>query len=420
MNRSVSLLVLFWSFFNYCNFIRMKISFLKTTRATVRRIAVRSRGKRTGTGVTTRTTKRKRRTTASGSVTTLPVRHRKHFSRYYFQIFYCSRTHSQLSQFVKEIQKSPFSDSVRLVSLASRNIMCINDAVKRLGSNALINERCLEMQKSGKKKQKNDEDIVEEKTKRMKKGEGEKCPFYRQTAIEKLRDQALLRVLDIEELAGHGRRLNACPYYASRHAATDAQIIVLPYNTLLHKPTREAVGLRLKGSVVVVDEAHNLLDTVTHIHSSELSGKQICAAHSQLGQYMERYRPRLKAKNLLYIKQILFILRNMIKLFGCKVTNGPDEKVPTGVRGTNNLLSLLSFMTETKIDNLDLNKLVKYMTKSNIARKLHGFAEKYSGQGDSAEAAKLPEKGIKAFLKSIENNKGNKSAVPNDGKQVRF
>ena len=57
------------------------------------------------------------------------------------QIYYCSRTHSQLSQFVREVQKSPFADEIRLVSLASRNNLCINPAVKALGSSSLVNER---------------------------------------------------------------------------------------------------------------------------------------------------------------------------------------------------------------------------------------------------------------------------------------
>lgn len=36
------------------------------------------------------------------------------------KIFFCSRTHSQLSQFVGELKKSPYFDKVSLVSLASR------------------------------------------------------------------------------------------------------------------------------------------------------------------------------------------------------------------------------------------------------------------------------------------------------------
>lgn len=68
----------------------------------------------------------------------------------FFQIFYCSRTHSQLAQFVREVQKSPFSDSTRVVSLGSRQNLCINDDVKRLKNINKINDRCLELQKKDK------------------------------------------------------------------------------------------------------------------------------------------------------------------------------------------------------------------------------------------------------------------------------
>ena len=187
-------------------------------------------------------------------------------------------------------------------------------------------------------------------------------------------------------------------------------LAVLPYNTLLHKPTRDAIGLRLKGSVVIVDEAHNLLDTITHIHSAEVTGRQLCVAHTQLSQYMERYRSRLNPKNLLYIKQIRVILKNMVKLFGCKVTEGPEAGVGTVLGNTQNLLSIVTFMTEADIFNQDLNKLVNFMTKSKIAQKLHGFAEKYKdvdmAKSETEEAAvKRPERGIQDFLKSVENKK---------------
>lgn len=38
------------------------------------------------------------------------------------QIYYCSRTHSQLAQFVHEVQRSPFGKDTRLVSLGSRQV----------------------------------------------------------------------------------------------------------------------------------------------------------------------------------------------------------------------------------------------------------------------------------------------------------
>lgn len=49
----------------------------------------------------------------------------------------------------------------------------------------------------------------------------------------------------------------------------------MPYNTLLHKSTREASGIRLEGNIFIIDEAHNLLDTIGHIHSSQINGQQV-------------------------------------------------------------------------------------------------------------------------------------------------
>lgn len=54
-----------------------------------------------------------------------------------------------------------------------------------------------------------------------------------------------------------------------------SQLVVLPYQMLLHAATRQATGIRLQGQVVVIDEAHNLIDTITGIHSAEVSGSQV-------------------------------------------------------------------------------------------------------------------------------------------------
>lgn len=55
-----------------------------------------------------------------------------------------------------------------------------------------------------------------------------------------------------------------------RQAATTAQLIVVPYQILIHNATRKASGIKLKDSVVIIDEAHNLVDTIGNIHSVEV------------------------------------------------------------------------------------------------------------------------------------------------------
>lgn len=44
---------------------------------------------------------------------------------------------------------------------------------------------------------------------------------------------------------------------------------------MLHKSTREANGICLEGNVFIIDEAHNLLDTISNIHSSQINGQQV-------------------------------------------------------------------------------------------------------------------------------------------------
>ena len=52
------------------------------------------------------------------------------------------------------------------------------------------------------------------------------------------------------------------PIFHSRKAIEDAQIVIIPYNTLLHSSTREAIDIKLENSVVIIDEAHNVLETI--------------------------------------------------------------------------------------------------------------------------------------------------------------
>uniref|UniRef100_A0A8C9SGS7 DEAD/H (Asp-Glu-Ala-Asp/His) box helicase 11 n=1 Tax=Scleropages formosus TaxID=113540 RepID=A0A8C9SGS7_SCLFO len=281
------------------------------------------------------------------------------------QIYYCSRTHSQLAQFVHEVQKSPFAENISLVSLGSRQNLCINEEVRRLGSVQLINDRCMEMQKNKHEKSSGGE------PKRRRSKPKAVCPFYRHEALQGLRDEALVKVRDIEQLVALGHETKGCPYYGGRLAVPAAQLVVLPYQTLLHEATRRASGIRLKDQVVIIDEAHNLTDTITCIHSSEVTGAQLCCAHSQLSQYVGRYRNRLKAKNLMYLKQILFVVEGLVRVLG------GGKNIPQGhnfflFAGTE-MLTINNFLFKAQIDNINLFKIQRYFEKSLISRKVGRF-----------------------------------------------
>jgi chromosome transmission fidelity protein 1 len=191
------------------------------------------------------------------------------------QIIFCSRTHSQLTQFVGELHRTPFADSMALVALGSRRALCVNDAVLRLSAPALINERCLELQKPASAAAKRAAAAAADGAAaaadgaaaaaagggpRPRKAASGRCPFLAagSQAAATTRDMILAHPLDIEELAKLGRRRGTCPYYAARRAVGQADVVLAPYSALLVADTRRALGLRVEGSVVVVDEGHNL------------------------------------------------------------------------------------------------------------------------------------------------------------------
>nr|XP_028601374.1 ATP-dependent DNA helicase DDX11 isoform X2 [Podarcis muralis] len=261
------------------------------------------------------------------------------------KIYYCSRTHSQLAQFVHEVQKSPFGKETRLVSLGSRQNLCVNEEVRHLGAVQLINDRCMEMQKNKHEKSNTGEE-AEGKKRRVSRTV---CPFYSYEPMQLLRDEVLVEVKDIEQLVTLGKGMKACPYYGSRYAIPAAQL---------------------------------------------------CCAHSQLLQYMERYRKRLKAKNLMYIKQILFLLEKFVAVLGGNINQNPNtQSIPqAGVQ----LKSINDFLFQCQIDNINLFKVQHYCAKSLISRKLFGFIERYGASG-ALKTRKEDQKisGLQNFLQTL-------------------
>lgn len=56
---------------------------------------------------------------------------------------------------------------------------------------------------------------------------------------------------------------------------------------------RESLGIRLEGSVIIVDEAHNLVGAVHDIHSAALTCQQLAGSLTQLATYHTDFQSRL-------------------------------------------------------------------------------------------------------------------------------
>lgn len=311
------------------------------------------------------------------------------------QIIYACRTHSQLSQFVNEVKKTVYANQIRLVSLASRANLCVNPVVSNTRSAALINDRCMDMMRKGQKNKKH------------------RCPCLSQSLVSTLTDEILSDVQDIEQVHQMGKELSACAYYASRSGVREADLIVMPYNILIHEKTRTSFGIDLRDTVVIIDEAHNLLDTIASVHSAEVSQEQLSSCLTQVREYVTRYNERLNPANRLHLKQLQSFIKSIVSLLHpsdqrLTVTEGsgggrggdhqrqePKGKVSKSAPAHNNndrrreeqqppphrsrqetqeqLFSVTDFVLTAGIDNINLFNLLNYCEKSQLARKLFAF-----------------------------------------------
>jgi chromosome transmission fidelity protein 1 len=327
------------------------------------------------------------------------------------KIIFASRTHTQLSQFISELKKTSFgkdmeekaSDGpVRNISLGSRKQMCINPSVQDLGKKVgmeAMNERCLELMKGSS----------------AKSTKSRHCHFLPpsteagQARLLEYRDSAFTRVRDIEDLVELGREMEVCPYFGARSGARQAHLITLPYNLLLQANGRSSLNITLKDSIVIIDEAHNLIDTILSIHTVSITSKQVKQAREQIQEYLRRFSTRLKGSNEVNLKKLLKLLDSLDK--ECIA----QQKRMKGAKTIEEIVTAAELVRRLggNLDQINLLELEAWLKEMQIARKVAGYAEKKSpklqdkvsskdtkSQSQSALSAMHT---IEAFLLSLAN-----------------
>lgn len=308
------------------------------------------------------------------------------------KVFFASRTHSQLSQVINEIKKSPFSKDVRCTTLASRQNLCINSNVLKLKNLSDINEKCLDMQKS-KSSKTTSADSEGPSKKKQKLDSCGKCEFNNPSRIEKLKGKIVSEIMDIEDLVKAGKKLCACPYYSSRSSVKEADIVLLPYQILFHKKTRAQTGIELEKSVVIIDEAHNLLDAIFGMYSVEINLAELEVTLNQIQAYKRKYISRFSSGNLLKINQLIFVIKRLIKIL--KETLEPSKY---------RVLNIPELLSEGDFFNINLFHLIQFCEQTRFEQKIRGFSKSLS-----LEESKKPTK--TAMSKILDKMKKNEPKV---------
>ncbi|KAF9219229.1 DNA repair helicase [Gyrodon lividus] len=323
------------------------------------------------------------------------------------KVYYASRTHSQLTQVLPELRKLKFrhnsygpldtspkvsrresgvitpsldqkkrtmeadddeqnSDAGRrqwrTVSLGSRKQLCINGDIRSKSGD--LGERC----------------------RALLDGKEEKRCQYLPLAEDDLRmldfrDQILASPKDIEDLAATGQNAQTCPYYGSRRAIPQAELVILPYNLLLQKTAREALGIDLSNQVVIIDEAHNLIPTLLSMSSVRVTSHVLSTSLKQVAVYYQKFRTRLSAVHSLHLKRLIGYLDAMRKVMeDWKVSK--SKAGPYTAEGRTGVMTIPDFMHRLgrTVEGTNLLEVAAYLKQSKVARKISGYADMISSK----------------------------------------
>jgi chromosome transmission fidelity protein 1 len=242
------------------------------------------------------------------------------------KVFYCSRTHTQLGQFLHELTRV-YGREITAVALASRKQLCVNASIS--GSHR-INEACLDLQDTS-----------------------AGCAYLRnQPGSRALQDAALYEVHDIEDLHKRGRAVGACAYYSMREAMQSAQVVVLPYSMLLHEGTRQSLNIDLEGHVVVCDEAHNVIDAISDMHASSITLSLLEQAEKEVRLYLQKYKDRFNLDNAATLSELASVTCKLGR-FLAKETQPRvwllDKMLDAAMLADNNLFELVGAARDAQL-----------------------------------------------------------------------
>lgn len=267
------------------------------------------------------------------------------------KIYYSSRTHSQLKQFSDQLTLTKFQSSfegveerTKYTPLGSRKQLCVNPKIKSIANESSINDACLEERNS-------------------KDG----CEFLKKDKLnltKKFSDLSLTKIHDIEELGEIGTSLKICPYYSIRESLELTEIISLPYQILLQDSTRDRLRLKIKNSIVVIDEAHNLLDVINSMNSVSINEEELKQITNALKVYLNKFLKRLNIGNRVNLMKLIKMCQLISTYIKKQATINIGEEI-----------SVSSIFGDTTGDLINIHKIENYLKKSKIAFKIESYME---------------------------------------------
>lgn len=235
-------------------------------------------------------------------------------------IIYSSRTHSQLAQISTEIKKTQYRPRIGL--LGSREHLCSNTEVKALkDANAMAI-------------------VCRQKVKRNKCQQMLNLP-----SVLKQQQQQGAQILppDIEDIKSFADKHRTCAFYMTKEMISSSNLLLLPYNYLLDRQIQKSIisslsngdddvddvgfknntninngsslfkngtnganntsDSRLRGAIVILDEAHNIEGVCEDLASIEIDCMSLHRCLQELNVIRSRYNNNNKTTNATHFSQ---------------------------------------------------------------------------------------------------------------------
>ncbi|PHJ21711.1 helicase, partial [Cystoisospora suis] len=325
------------------------------------------------------------------------------------QIIICSRSHSQLAQYMEEIERmkrlSPqniFLSRLSAVLLAGRNKLCIHPEISS------------EARREREKGEQGEEEVLYQD---LAEGcnllvEKKKCPLYSNRDL--LTDLILTECMNIEDLRTAGDFTSgvcACPYYSAKQAGREAdcfrareiqllffslnpllskvcssllKVLLVPTTSLLSEHHRLALDIDVGESIVVLDEAHHVPSFIAKTCSALLERQTLEDSICTLRNYLERYRDRVHARVCHSLEQLL---RFSLTLYdGLKRMEEQDEEEEMRKKTS---LNSSFFSTYQKVEKETYEKKKDEERKENSAKE-KGEREDYCFFSSSSSGVYTP------------------------------
>ena len=170
-------------------------------------------------------------------------------------VWYTSRTHLQLQQLTSELKKLRYMPKMAI--LASRKQTCLNQQVLKTGD---VDNACRAVH------QKMHNCIYGRNANNMKHSPVEFLPGGEYGKY------------DLEDLKEYCREKMLCPFIIGRNLTKNADLVLAPYSYVISSNIRNQMKIDLTGSILIIDEAHNVESTCRESSSLSITKQNITSA----------------------------------------------------------------------------------------------------------------------------------------------